>query len=770
MLKDDNRLKNNYVSKNFGMSKRILSFFIIFSILFVTIPSVGLAKQPDYNSGVTIQAKPYTLGHEIRVAIYDEDNTTIPSYVTNIGETNNNVSYLVDIFAANEKITTTLLTADDIDTKVLTTVNYDVLILPDNYPREKITNEIMDFWLAGGGIMTFDGSASFLAYFGILPAESAGDDGYPIYWTYGSDGFDFESRHPISKEYSLTTEIAADGGYGYCSWDWIALSGTTIFGDIIPIAQSIANSNMKTIIAFDPSYRGGKVVSVGWDLAHEPIPELEELIIDSVDWLAPQPKGRILYDLSHQPRLGIDDWDLLTIFPGYYIGMRDYLVSLGYTVDKLYPSLSGDNITTEILEKYDILISVSPDYNYTSSELTTLEEWISEGGSLFAAVDNPFMTFEQPTDQQNKLLAPFGMNVIDGLSSATSIVDNFPHPILESCVAFEASFYGYINISGSAFPIWYDGPNLNIVAAANEFGEGRVVVTSDINWFQSVGDLINHDNNRQFLRNIANWLTSKNADVLIYTDNPWAVNYYRNALSLALKDLGVKFHITSGGSGGMVAFNQSLHLYDWKLVIIDNPSYFGLDAYFDDIEAYVDSGGRLIMSYFDIDSHQNHTLWGKLGMEYSGDFTTEPPLYIWDTEHKIFNNPHAFNSDYFDNTESAADEGDTFTLINGATAVAGLTLNEEAGEAIIVLSKNKKTLYNGYLIDMFNGDSDDSAYKDNYELWKNELVFMLDEASGFFGLGLPDWAWYAMAGGLVLIVLIIIIASVASRAKKKRTN
>ena len=50
---------------------------------------------------------------------------------------------------------------------------------------------------------------------------------------------------------------------------------------------------------------------------------MDEMIIDAIDWLCPRPKGRIAYDLSHNPRLGVDNWDDLTAYPGYYEDWRN---------------------------------------------------------------------------------------------------------------------------------------------------------------------------------------------------------------------------------------------------------------------------------------------------------------------------------------------------------------------------------------------------------------------------------------------------------------
>jgi hypothetical protein len=65
------------------------------------------------------------------------------------------------------------------------------------------------------------------------------------------------------------------------------------------------------------------------------------------------------------------------------------------------------------------------------------------------------------------------------------------------------------------------------------------------------------------------------------------------------------------------------------------------------------------------------------------------------------------------------------TVFDNATALAGFSDTPQDGNASIVLRNDGMTLYNAYLIDQFDGDVDDSTYADNFELWLNEIAFML---------------------------------------------
>jgi len=525
----------------------------------------------------------------------------------------------------------------------------------------------------------------------------------------------------------LETSIPADGGYGYCSWDWSVLSGSAIAGDLTPIAHGVIDANEITILAFEPTDRGGKVVTIGFDLDHEVIPQLDQLIRDSVDWLAPRPKGRIAFDHSHHPRLSIDTWDPYSLWPGFYSGMRDHLVAHGYTVDKLFPAPIGDNFTYDRLQPYDMLIINTADFNYTAGDRVAIETWVADGGSLLAMTDRPEPIWFLKQDQQaNMLLNPFGLSINEtvGVVATDTFTEFEIHPTTEACVDLTMTVYGYLNLTGPAYPIWKDGSN--IVVAGSEYGNGRVILTSDINWLQTPGGWLDLADNRQILLNFANWLTAARANVLLYTDWTVAPTFYRTPLALALNDLGVKYYLTAGfGSPYFDYWNLSLNLYPWDLVIVDNPNYYGLDAYFDEISEYIDSGGHLLMSFFDVDGYSADPLWAKLGFEHYADFTNEPPVYIWDSGHDIFTQPVAYNADNFTVGTAYIDDGDRLTVFPNATALAGFTSIEQVDEAIIVLRNDEQTLFNSYLIDEFTGDTDDSTYADNFELWKNEIAFML---------------------------------------------
>ena len=207
----------------------MISVFFI-SVLFFSPAALSDVETNDLNQidDSSLAASTY-VPREIRVAIYDEPNKTAPDYATSPGGISNNATDLMDILVGLG-YDVTLLDVHDIYDYELTTANYDVLCLVDNFPRENITTRVMDFWLGGGGLMVFDGAAGFLCSFGILPPEAIGTSGQSTYWAYSTDDIGFIGIHPVSQSVHTLGSIPTLSGY--LNWNFLALQATSIGGDL----------------------------------------------------------------------------------------------------------------------------------------------------------------------------------------------------------------------------------------------------------------------------------------------------------------------------------------------------------------------------------------------------------------------------------------------------------------------------------------------------------------------------------------------------------
>jgi hypothetical protein len=713
---------------------RFLFIMLFFAGLFF-VPSGVNTAQTDMQRTSLIEGNPIQnspaaiLPGAVRVALYNETTTTRPSY------DDTGLSILLDNYTSIFNILTdagfdvTRITFQDILDHKLITASYDVLVLADNLPRETVTKHVGDFWLGGGGVLSLDSAAVFLNYMGVIP-EAEGTSGYSTYWTYDTHSYsNITERHPTTKSYALGEKLIGEST-GLAKFIWSAVGSSTYSDDFIRLAAAPDDDDDVFALGYDSNHRGGRVVHLGIETStiHE---NWTALIRDSIKWLEPKPKARIAFDYSHFPYYGVDKGDPC----GYsiysdsskYTILRDTLVNKSYTFDKFYLSPDG-NFTSDRLAPYDILIVNTPEWNFTASEVEAVQSWVEDGGGLWVMGDQTSF-FTSHNQNINYLLNEYDMKLNNSQKYDVfhTITSDLPvHPLREEISKLHFSGGVYINITGSAEAIAYN--ESNIYAAAQEWGEGRIFLTGDINY---VADYLDEVDNNQFGVNIANWLSAGSAKVLVYTNEPEGEHYItgkqiqaiQTPVAKALQELDIEYEIYSLPD----YFNRSLHSKTWDLVIIDSPWFQFTNAYLNDTEWYVDSGGSLIMSWYRLylSSNKDHPLWAKLGFEYvearSIPFTT----YIWYTNHPIFNNPIDYGAANFTGPRDYGTVGEIVNVFDNATALAGSWETEAADNATIVLRNDGKTLYNSYLIDQYSGDIDDSTYEDRFELWLNEIVFML---------------------------------------------
>lgn len=699
----------------------VLSIFI-FSFLFVTpIAPTDLASETRLGIDESQPANVEYVPRDIRVAIYDEPNMSVPIYATNPGARNNNATGLRDVLLGYG-YEVTLLDVHDIYNYELTTADFDVLCLVDNFPRENITYRIMDFWLGGGGLLVFDGSAGYLCHFGILPPEAIGTAGTPTYWNYAGSHFVFTGTHPVSK--SVAPGSIPTGG-GYLNWEWTILQGTSIASDLTRVASTAQSINEASILAFDPSDRGGRIVTIACDMESEYIPELEPLYADAVDWLAPRPKARVLYDLTHQPWCPTDFWEW-SGDSNYMTTWRNGLVANHFTVDKLHPSPLG-NLTAANLAPYDMLVTNQPLVSYTASEVLAVEQWVIAGGGLFIIGDNPGVPDNYNLDY---LMSVYGMQFNDTVAPYSTGVSTFDmHPTTEGCTSLTYTGATNLILTGGAYPIWSYAPG-EVAAAAAEYGDGRVVVICDAN--SVVDSWIGSVDNEQFAMNIANWLTTSQSKVLLYHDvvGIYPYNFYRSAVADALNELGIDFMLTFDRD----YFNLSLNLQEWNLVISDaNGASPVVNYRF--IQEHLENGGKLIMRDFFFKnpngtSGYDTSLFTYIGFEGAGITaaitTGAPTVYMWNEFHDVFNRPVDFAVDHFESTANFyGTDFANVTLHANATAIAGITPSPEVNQSAIVLGVDGRALCNMFAISEYYDDFDESTYPDNFELWLNEIAYMM---------------------------------------------
>jgi hypothetical protein len=722
-------------------------FFLNISIFALNISSLTNNISTDRNFfPQTSQIIP----RNVRVAIYDDTNITRPSYTSVGALTNNHTNIYNTLSSAGFEVN--LLTTNQIFNHELKNARYDIFIMADHLPRENITDLVKEYWLGGGSLLSMDSALSFICWAGILPPESAGDDGYLTYWQYYfSSDQNITARHPVSKSYQINDTFTIDGSISSATFDWTALQGSSIASEVVKIATRLGFPDDATVVAFNPLSAGGKVV-------HLPsVRKIEDdsILIDAIEWLCPRPKGRILFDLSHENGYGVDIWD--NTFTHYtdnrYTIMRNNLVNHGYIFDKLYPT-GSDTFTMQNLSPYDLVIVNLPDVNVSASEVNTLSNWVQNGGGLLALGDQ--YVFDG-SKNLNYLFTPYDLQLINDNAGPTQDT-SFEHPTIEGCTTLTMAVPSEVNYSNNAYPLW-GSSTTDIGIAAQEYGEGRIVLLADINIFDNTR--ISATDNLQFNINVVNWLTASKSNTLLFVNEPWSENYYVTPAANALNDLELPFYLTYTDT----YLNLSLNLYDWDLVIVDEPWTLIDPTVFDTLLDYLKTGGKLIMSTYRVDNSPAHPLWSYMGFEFSADIPDSSPVYIWNDAHSIFNSPILYGANNYTPVLDYGDEGDLLNVFPNATALAGFTESEQQGNATIVLRNDGKTLFNSYLIDQFSGDFDDSTYEDRVELWIGEIYFIYN-----YGASIPQGGIPGFELGIFMVVSISTIGliSIAINIKKKK--
>ena len=657
----------------------------------------------------------------VRVAIYDDDNITMPSYVSAAGLTNNHTNIQNALLAAGYEVE--LLTTNQIYNHELKTAKYDVFIMADHLPRENITDYVKEYWLGGGALLSMDSAICYICYEGIMPPESAGDDGNSVYWTYQVSSIqNITTRHPISKAYALNDTFTISSSQSSATFSWSALQGTSIADEVVKVATRPNLPDAATVVAFDPQSKGGKVV-------HLPSPrEIEDdaILIDAIEWLCPTPKGRILFDLAHHPYYGIDTWDEPTDYTPRFETLRDNIVNRSYTMDKFH---SG-NLTLSTLELYDLLIINAPIINFTSSEVSTVANWIHNGGNLLVlGIRWSPGDFGERAENVNYLLSSFDLKI--NTTDSGSAVANYynEHPTVENCAQLDFSYSapGLITYEGNALPIWGNDAN-NMIIGAQEYGKGRLILSGDLFFLRET--YINNQDNLQYAVNIVNWLTASDAEVLAFVHDPTFVatdpndNIYRGPVAQALNDLDCPFYMTFTEN----YLNLSLTTGSYKLVIIDNSEDLIMDTVSIGLLNFLKAGGYMIISTYEYRVTAYSYLWDYIGISYGGTYMTLPQaINIWNPTHPIFSKPAPYSASTIETSLDFINTDYTMLdLHNNATAIAGLGVTPSTDDVAIVIGANGHSITNAMYLNDYYDDIDDSTYPDALEFWENEIAYMID--------------------------------------------
>ncbi len=523
-------------------------------------------------------------------------------------------------------------------------------------------------------------------------------------------------------------EVELDNGFDYevdddflaPSVDIVIVNGVdlpSIVGDrMINLVTWNLSAVLPVVTAFENPDRGGKIVQIAGNCSSFESWQ-SQTAIDAIDWLAPRPKGRILYDLTHNPNYGIDSWDsVFTQNTLTQTGMRNMLVNRSHTFDKLYPP---STLSTQNLEAFDILVIHDPGTNFTAAEVTAVTEWVNDGGSILGIADHTL----SKNQNMNYLLSNMDIAINHTATGTNALTPSDEHVTHEGCITMSCLAPGAVGTSGSAFSIWEDVSGVPVIGG-DQHGNGRVILIADT---AIVRDLrITVADNAQALINFVNWLSSATADVVVYTDRNPAIqpnyNYYTSEVALALNGLGIQYYLTSDPD----YLNISLATQSWDLVISDGNYYTAIMKCEAELLDHMESGGKLIMRDWRF-RYTGYPLWNYLGFEGNeSSISSGPPtVYLWASAHPIFNLPADYGAANINSTHDFfGTDLARVTLFNNATAIAGVSTSPEENTAAIVIGADGRAICNMFSISEYIDDTDNSTYSDAFEIFTNEIAYL----------------------------------------------
>jgi|GEM_PF-2484311 len=223
--------------------------------------------------------------------------------------------------------------------------------------------------------------------------------------------------------------------------------------------------------------------------------------------------------------------------------------------------------------------------------------------------------------------------------------------------------------------------------------------------------------------------TKQYVDILVYADAQYVGNPADLMVVKALKYLMNYTDLTwSLYFKDPVGFGNALSAGGWNLVIVDHASMPGIGQYWDDLAAWVQSGGALIVSTYDTDgSHTGQTsLWSLMGATPAGDIADLSPLDIWDRG-QVFGQPE-YPPDQVNFTNDYLDEGDKLSVSAGYMAAAGWGYQYFGNNAGVVTKDclyHPRTLLNSFIVQEAGGDDDGDRLEDGAEIYIDEIWYLL---------------------------------------------
>jgi thermitase len=191
----------------------------------------------------------------------------------------------------------------------------------------------------------------------------------------------------------------------------------------------------------------------------------------------------VLWDDVHD-----GDDDSLT---GNYLSLYQLLSSSGFVVDEL----TSGTINSGVLAPYDILVLIDPEYDFSSSEISDIHDWMTSGGALIVIPDTGYPA------TLNTIMASYGVQ-LTGLDTSYDTTTNIAaHPITQNVGSIYYDRAWQLAVSSPSEALAW---TLEYYAFLSATTGGEVVVISDSNIMDNYG--LGVADNTQLMLNIFNWI------------------------------------------------------------------------------------------------------------------------------------------------------------------------------------------------------------------------------------------------------------------------
>ncbi len=458
------------------------------------------------------------------------------------------------------------------------------------------------------------------------------------YWLYWNRSGNF-GDHPITAGVSRVETYYGDGLVRY------PMESTPLLitdSDDLSRYDNSGNvaSGVAGLVAFEYQLGLGRIVVSGdgdcWTRADADSDgtfnyfdsDNEVLARNIIHWLAHPiiPEKTIIFDESHMPFYSIQvnpvqidvlfdethtPWNVIDSDNDDIYGYEDDGSGYGDFAQILEGTGFGvNNMTswsTSTINSYDVLVFVRPSTDYTANELDAIKDYVIYGGSvLIIGESTSFLT-----TACYQLARTFGVDFYAGVLNDSNDYDSYDywpkfsgnnlanHPVMNGVDEVTLLHATALNETpANAIPLirtdndgtagWYttppgspSGQNLP-VAVAFEYGEGRVVVTTDMShWYNDTSNpLLAKSNNALFGINVIRWLGQAGFST---------GGYYGVTQTLRNAGYGVK---------AMLRFDPGFLATSDALVLANSIGTYNASE-LDSLKQYVDVEGHGLLTLYD---------------------------------------------------------------------------------------------------------------------------------------------------------------------------